>query len=174
MKADVSWLLLEVSRGSTAALEQLYCELGSSVYGLALSLLADPAAAEDVLQDTFVRVFTMAAAHSPDKNGRSWIFTIARNLCLDRIKSPQYTVRQITEQEKQQTDSAALDFIADVELKEAVALLDSFSRSIVLLHLAAGFRFREIAQLLGEKQSSVQWTYYTAVKKLKAYYQPEL
>ena len=174
MKADVNRLLLEVSRGSTSALEALYRELGGSIYGLALAFLSDKDAAEDVLQDTFVHVFTMAVTHLQEKNGRSWILTIARNLCLDRLKSPQYTVRQITEQEKQQMDSAALDFISDVELKEAVALLDAFSRRVVLLHLAAGFRFREIAQMLGEKQSSVQWIYYAAVKKLKAYYQPNL
>ena len=49
-------LILRIAQGDTAALEVLYRQTSSSIYGFALSILRDPVAAEDVMQDTFVSV----------------------------------------------------------------------------------------------------------------------
>ena len=170
MDFETDRLLRSIGRGDTASLETLYHALKGKVYFYALSLLNDKDAAEDVLQDTFVHVFTLAGTHTPGRNGRAWIFAIAKNLCLDRLKSSDRSVRPLEENEEQHSDSPSGDFIRDLELKDALMRLEKKPRDIVLLHLAAGFKFREIAGLLGEKQSAVQWAYYSAVKALSSYY----
>ena len=53
-------LILRIAEGDTAALEVLYRQTSASVYGFALSILRDPTAAEDVMQDTFVSVMHRA------------------------------------------------------------------------------------------------------------------
>lgn len=170
MKRGINRLLAKIGEGDVSALEELYRELGNGVYGFALSILSDKSAAEDVLQDTFVRVFTMAHTYTPGKNGRSWVYAIARNLCLDRLRAAKHSAAQSEDGEDADPDLAAMDFIDDVEMKDALAKLDGDSRQIVLLHLASGLKFREIAALHGEKQSKVEWAYYSAVRQLSSYY----
>lgn len=164
-------MLVKVGEGDISALEKLYRELGNGVYCYALSILSDESTAEDVLQDTFVRVFTMARTYTPGKNGRVWVYAIAKNLCLDRLRAAKHAVPRSEDGEDGEPDPSALDFVSDTELKDALEKLDGDSRQIVLLHLAAGLKFREIASLHGVKQSKVEWTYYSAVRQLSSYYQ---
>lgn len=58
-------LILRIAQGDTAALEVLYRQTSSSIYGFALSILRDPTAAEDVMQDTFVSVMQSAPGYQP-------------------------------------------------------------------------------------------------------------
>lgn len=167
---DVNRLLAQVARSDAAALEALYRKLGKSVYCLALSILGETCAAEDVLQETFLRVWTLAHTHTPGRSGRSWIFAVARNLSLDRLRSADGKAGPAPEDAGFPEKDGALSFVDDLELKDALGRLESRARTIVVLHLAAGFKFREISALLGETQSRVQKTYYAAVAKLSAYY----
>ena len=74
-------LILRIARGDTAALETLYRQTSASIYGFALSILRDPTAAEDVMQDTYLTVWTKAGSYVPQGKPLAWVFTIARNLC---------------------------------------------------------------------------------------------
>lgn len=77
-------LILRIAQGDTAALEVLYRQTSSSIYGFALSILRDPVAAEDVMQDTFVSVMQSAPGYQPSGKPMAWLLTIARNLALMR------------------------------------------------------------------------------------------
>lgn len=58
--------------------------LQARVYGLALTIVGDPKAAEDIAQETFIRAWRYAAAHDPVRGRVStWLLTIARNLAVD-------------------------------------------------------------------------------------------
>ena len=72
-------LILRIAQGDTAALEVLYRQTSSSIYGFALSILRDPVAAEDVMQDTFVSVMQSAPGYQPSGKPMAWLLTIARN-----------------------------------------------------------------------------------------------
>ena len=79
-------LILRIAQGDTAALEVLYRQTSSSIYGFALSILRDPVAAEDVMQDTFVSVMQSAPGYQPSGKPMAWLLTIARNLALMRLR----------------------------------------------------------------------------------------
>ena len=79
-------LILRIAEGDTAALEVLYRQTSASVYGFALSILRDPTAAEDVMQDTFVSVMQSASSYQPSGKPMAWLLTIARNLALMRLR----------------------------------------------------------------------------------------
>ena len=79
-------LILRIARGDTAALETLYRQTSASIYGFALSILRDPTAAEDVMQDTFVSVMQSAPGYQPSGKPMAWLLTIARNLALMRLR----------------------------------------------------------------------------------------
>jgi RNA polymerase sigma-70 factor, ECF subfamily len=59
----------------------------SLVYSLAFRLLGNEDEAKDLVQETFIRVWANLAGFRTDKKFSTWIYTIATNLCLDRLKS---------------------------------------------------------------------------------------
>lgn len=166
----VDWLILRIGSGDLHALETLYDGLKNSVYSAALAILKDPAAAEDVLQDTFLRVCRAAPSYTPGVNGRAWVMTIARNLSLDRLKKKDRLALPLDEAAEPAAFAGSTDFIDDIELREALGSLAPEEREIVLLHLASGFKFREIAELLHTEPGKVHWKYYSAIRRLGVYY----
>lgn len=170
MGTEINRLLAKIRGGDMAALESLYNTLKKGVYLYALSLLGDKTTAEDVLQDTFIRVFARSKTQAPEKDGKAWVFAITRNLCLDRLKSPAHAVLPLEDGEERGSPAQSFDFIVKVELRDAILRLEDEARTVVLMHLAAGFTFREVAAALGHRQNTVQWIYYSAIKKLSRYY----
>ena len=81
-------LILRLSQGDESALKELYDQLRHKVYGLALDMLKHPQDAEEVLQDTFVKLYRHAREFKPELHApRAFVFTIARNECLNRLRS---------------------------------------------------------------------------------------
>lgn len=81
-------LILKLSRGDEHALRDLYDLLKDRVYTLSLEMLKSPQDAEEVLQDTFVKLYHHAREFSPHIHApRAFIYTIARRECLNRIRA---------------------------------------------------------------------------------------
>ncbi|GGJ59995.1 RNA polymerase sigma factor [Deinococcus roseus] len=81
-------LLLRLSGGDENALRELYDQLRSRVYTLALEMLKNPQDAEEVLQDTFVKLYHHAREFRPQIHApKAFIYTIARHECLNRIRA---------------------------------------------------------------------------------------
>jgi RNA polymerase sigma factor (sigma-70 family) len=166
---DINMLLSTISRGDLKALEELYSLLRGSIYAFSLSILKDKSTAEDVLQETFIKLWDARENHKPDKNGRAWVFTIARNLCLDKLRAQGKTLPLSSEQDDDCVPMY-IELNSNIELRDALSTLNESTCRIVLLHLTAGFKFREIATLLSIEQSSAEWQYYSGIKKLSAYF----
>lgn len=77
-------LILIVSEGDKEAFTALYKLTSKSEYAYALSILKNPSDAEDVLQDTFLKVRSAATLYQSKGKLLAWILTISRNLCLLR------------------------------------------------------------------------------------------
>lgn len=63
------------------------------IYSLAFRLLGNKDEAKDIVQETFIRIWTNLAGFRTDKKFSTWIYTIATNLCLDRLKSTKYNLK---------------------------------------------------------------------------------
>src|ERR1041384_3942025 len=80
-------LVIQVARGNSAALEVLYDRYASIVLGISLKVIGDQALAEDVLQETFWRVWQSAGTYQPQRGPfTGWLFRIARNLAIDAYR----------------------------------------------------------------------------------------
>ena len=171
---DYDKLIVETSRGNLESLEELYKDLGSVVFALALSILKSRPLAEDVLQDTFVRVKISAGLYKPGTNGRAWILKIARNLAISAIRSNRFeTISDTIES----TESDGIDFtqskIDSLILKESLSRLSQQERQIVLLHAVKDLKHREIAEILDIPLGTALWKYRQAIKKLSNYFKSE-
>lgn len=87
---DEAQLVRRAAAGEEEALGMLYDRLGSAVYSLCLRIVHDPGAAEELTQETFVRLWRSAASFSEER-GRvsSWLLRIAHNLALNEIRRRQ-------------------------------------------------------------------------------------
>jgi RNA polymerase sigma-70 factor (ECF subfamily) len=80
-------LALRVAQGDSAALEALYDRYASSVLAVALKIVGDRATAEDLLQETFWRIWRGASTFQPERGSfAGWLFRITRNLAIDAYR----------------------------------------------------------------------------------------
>ena len=91
-------LAAQVARGESSALQTLYDRYASTVLGISLRIMGDQAAAEDVLQETFWRVWRSAASYQSQRGSfTGWLFRIARNLAIDAYRRRNIRPRPITD-----------------------------------------------------------------------------
>lgn len=80
-------LVRGLQRQDEAAVERLYAEYGSTVFGFLVRTLRDRAAAEDVQQQVFFEVWKGGAGYDPQRGGLlTWIMQIARNRAIDQLR----------------------------------------------------------------------------------------
>lgn len=162
-------LILEIAKGNNEAFHKVYEETSSLVFGYTLSILKDKQNAEDVMQDTFIKIYSASGNYKPSGKPMAWIITICRNLCLMRFREKNH--ENIDEIHYHNPDNNV--FHINTENKMLVErLLDKLSaeeREIVMLHAMSDLKHREIAQLLSIPLSTVLSKYNRAIKKLYSY-----
>src|SRR5207237_4513461 len=79
-------LMLRVKQGDTAAFTELVEKYKQPVMNLAYRTLRDATEAEDIAQNVFVQVYKSAERYKVSAKFSTWLFTIARNLCLNEIR----------------------------------------------------------------------------------------
>ena len=161
--------LRQLAEGDQNALAILHEQLGRKIYLLALSILRDPHAAEDILQDTWLRLARGAARHyTPDTNPEAFILTVARNLALTALT---HRARELPSEIAEEAEPHLTS--PESEPMSALPVLDTLDteeRQIVLLRLEYGMKHRDIAALLGISTAACEKKYSRAAAKMRAYY----
>jgi RNA polymerase sigma-70 factor (ECF subfamily) len=133
---------------------------------------------EDVVQDTFVRAFGAIDRFRGDSAFRTWLFTIARRLILDRRRSERRSRVTATIQEGDAvTTFDALDsMVADESMKRvrrAVARLSQKQKEVFTLRLEQGLSYKEIAELVGSTEGAARVHYHNAMRAVKEFLDDE-
>ena len=168
-RSELDRLLAGIAAGEQSALAALYQRTRGAVYGLSLSYLKEPQDAQDVVQDTFVRIWDKAPDYVSQGSPMAWILTIARNLSRMKLRERSRLTDLDEEQWSAIPAEAPRVTPEDRELlQNALSALGEEERRIVLLHAVTGLRHREIADLVELPLSTVLSKYHRALKKLKA------
>lgn len=161
-------LIIDIAGGNKNALEELYRQTDSSVYGFALSILKRPHEAEDVMHDAYVRIYESAGGYRPQGKPMAWILTIVRNLSLARFRSKDSSNLSLMEDWLETDDNdfteASLDQII---LSRVLRNLSDEERQIVILHSISGLKFKEIAYVLEIPLSTTISKYHRSLSKLR-------
>jgi RNA polymerase sigma-70 factor (ECF subfamily) len=131
-----------------------------NLYGAALRLTANPADAEDLVQDTYLKAFRAADQFQPGTNLKAWLFTILHNTFLNRrrraVKEPVATEADEIESaaaalpgEPETPEQLLLRNTLDADLQAALDSLPEAFRQAVWLRDVEEFTYAEIAAMLG-------------------------
>lgn len=167
-RRELDGLLSGVAAGDREALARLYRRTRTAVYGLALSYVKNAYDAQDVTQDTYVRVWESAHQYRPQGSPMAWLLAVARNLTLMKLRQG---MRQ-GELSQEEWDAIPLEGPAvtpedRLVLQTALVALTEEERQVVVLHAVTGLKHREIAALLQLPLATVLSKYHRALKKLR-------
>jgi RNA polymerase sigma-70 factor (ECF subfamily) len=168
-------LMGRVAARDEAALAVLYDRFSPSVLGLAYKLLSDRATAEEVLQETFWRVWQKAGQYQAERGSvQSWLFAIAHNACIDELRRRKVEHTLIDEQQVERNSPGAPDLDAQVasgiERRQVLAALEDLppeQREVIEMAFLGGLTRQEIAAKVGVPLGTVHTRARLGLQKLK-------
>jgi RNA polymerase sigma-70 factor, ECF subfamily len=182
-RASVPWveptdalLTARLAAGDDLALTEAFDRLGPAVYGAALRVLGEWAAAQDVAQDVFVELWVHPDRYDPAAGSlRTYLTVLARHRAVDLVRSE---LRRIARQERNHRLTPQQEFRSpgdEVEAAEAagvvrtaVRLLPDSQRQVVELAYFGGMSYREVAQAVGIPEGTAKSRLRLALAKLES------
>lgn len=176
---DDEALMVQVAAGNSHALELLYERYARVVYGLALRMLANAELSEDVVQETFWRVWrrgaTFRVGHS---QFTSWLFGIAHNLCIDELRRQRSRPTPVYDNADNPLLHALPDTGEDVDtltwqaeqrrlIVDALRQLPADQREAIELAYFRGLSQREVAEHLGDPLGTVKTRIRLGLQKIR-------
>jgi RNA polymerase sigma factor (sigma-70 family) len=169
-------LVLALRQREKIAVEALYDMYSASLFGVIVRIVNDEAIAEDILQDTFVKIWNSFSSYSTEK-GRlfTWMVNIARNLAIDKIRS-----KDFKNQTKNQELENNVTFIDEqrntvykpelLGVKDLVEQLKPEQKSILDLVYFKGYTHVEAADELGVPLGTIKTRLRMAITQLRKYF----
>ena len=171
---DLIGLLEATAAGDAAAFRNLYDATSAKLFGIVLRIIRDRGQAEDILQETYLRVWQKAEAYDPSA-GRpvTWLATIARNRAIDRIRSVEHRISasrhgddEMILQQIPHSDGLNADPAMREALRVCLEQLDEQSRECVVLAYCAGYSRDELAERMGSPVGTIKTWLHRSLKSL--------
>lgn len=163
-------LLVRVAAGDREApLEELYRRYSKRVFGLGLQLLGDRGLAEDLVQETFVRLWRSAPRFDPARGSvRTFLFTLARRAAVDLWRRRRgQTASADAGPEAAMDDDAFEGLLLGLDVRAALDELTANHREVLELHYQGGLTQQQISARLGIPLGTVKTRTYHALRALK-------
>src|SRR5437868_11346313 len=164
-------LLAAYQQGDVGAFELLLRRHRAPLFTFLLRMLGDRERAEDLAQETFLRIVKGAQAWEQRARFQTWLFTIARNLCVDQSRRDRFRRADSLDAEGKDGEPPIVESMPgpgiDPErgaasarvrplLQKALLSLHAEQREVCILRGQAGLPFREIAEMIGVNENTVK------------------
>src|SRR5260370_10039682 len=164
-------LLAAYQQGDVGAFELLLRRHRAPLFTFLLRMLGDRERAEDLAQETFLRIVKGAQAWERRARFQTWLFTIARNLCVDQSRRDRFRRADSLGQTGADDEPAMIESVPAREidpargaesarlrpvLQQALLSLPVEQREVFILREQAGVPFKEIAELVGVNENTVK------------------
>ncbi len=156
---DESDVVRSAQAGDSKAFEQLYEKHARRIYALCLRMLSDPRRAEELTQDTFVRAWEAIASFEFQSAFGTWLHRIGVNVVLNDVRSRKRRESRVSAVENLEIfEGEVSDAMPDtkMDLERAIALLPPGAKEVLILHDVEGYRYREIAEMVGTAEGTVK------------------
>jgi RNA polymerase sigma-70 factor, ECF subfamily len=179
-------LMAAYQRGDVSAFAELVSRHERPLWCFLRRIVHDPASAEDLLQETFLRVVHGAAGWQPHAKFSTWLYTIARNLCIDHARklqhrrtlsldghasgdddSPGRLHEQLSGSDRG-GERSALNRELATRLDRAIAALPAPQREVFVMREVLELPFAEIAEAVGANEATVKSRMRYALQQLRS------
>jgi RNA polymerase sigma-70 factor (ECF subfamily) len=181
-------LMTAYQRGDVTAFAELVARHEQPLWSFLRRLVRDDGAAEDLLQETFMRVIRGAAAWQPHAKFSTWLYTIARNLCIDHGRKLQHRralsldtaagragdndeaspfLHEQLSGADRGAERSALNRELGVQLERAIAGLPQPQREVFVMREVLDLPFAEIAEAVGASEATVKSRMRYALQRLR-------
>lgn len=179
-------LMVRFQSGDRAAFTQLVRRHQTALFNFALRQLQVRSVAEDVVQETFVRVVQNAPEFKHEARFSTWVYTITRNLCIDQLRKRALRKHASLDESRKSEDGGGPtlgelvpDSRASVErdatgselkarILTAVDRLPDDQREVFLMREVSNLPFKEIAEITGVPENTVKSRMRYALERLQA------
>lgn len=157
--------ILSLAKGDINAMNLLYETTKTDVYAYAISKVCNKYDADDILQDTYVRIYENAKLYTPVGSPMGWIIAIEKNVINRHYQVTSKNISLETIQEDPLVFERKI--IENEYLKILLSNLNQQEREIISLHVVSGFKFKEISEMTKLPLATVLSKYNRAIKKLQ-------
>ena len=165
--ADTDLLRAVASGDRGEPMRELYRRYAARLYGLGMQLLGDRGLAEELVQETFVRLWRNAPRFDPDRGTpQTFIYAIARRLAIDLWRRP--SSRPLAVEPPPPDDDQMDRVLVRLDVREALDSLSEAHREVLELSYGERLRQSEIAERLGIPLGTVKTRCFHALRSLKA------
>ena len=172
-------LMSAVTAGTVSKLAVLFQRHHRALYRYFISMTRDPQTSEDLVQDVFFRILRYRATYDPRQSFTAWMYQIAKNANVDRIRQKRGEVIDLDELKMQSREPVSSDpdpetsAVREQDLKrvrQAMELLPPEKREILVFCRFQGMKYEEIAEVLGCGVGTVKVRVYRAMRALAEIY----
>lgn len=174
--ADESALINGLTAGNTSAIKTLYDQYSGSLNGIITRIIANEEIAQDILQDTFVKIWRSITTYDPQK-GRlfTWMANIARNLAIDHIRSKTHrnNCQNDDIEENHHKVERAFNFSINpdlLDIKKFVNTLRTDQKALINLIYFQGYTQSEAAEELNIPLGTVKTRVRISILALRKFY----
>ena len=156
--------------GDEEAFAEFYKLTAKGLYSYLMSVVGKKENAEDLMQDTYIRFRQNVQSYVRGTNPTAYLIQIGKNLALNFLKRSGYERQTDFSEWEPSDDGESVEKQADTTVTDAIAkVLNGDEAQIVKLHVVAGLKHREIAEITGKPLGTVLWTYNNSLNKLRKY-----
>ena len=169
----------QAQQGDAAAFERIYRLHSPRVYALCLRMVGNPAEAEDLTQEAFLRVFRKIKTFRGESAFSTWLHRLALNVVLMQLRKNKFAGASLDEMTEPNEERAApsrevggpdlllTGLIDRVNLQRAVEQLSPAHKIVFVLHYIQGYRHHEIAEIMNCSVASSKGYLHRARKRLR-------
>lgn len=166
---EIELIIKKIKKGKVNYYERIIAKYDKSLYSYIFSLVKEKYLAEDLLQETFIKIYKNLDKYDIGKNFSAWIITIARNTVYDYSKKKKIKTLNILEEKDCYIQETNNDPSRILEEKEKIEILDKLVnklpekyRDIIILKYFDELKYHEIAEVLNTDDAKVKWKLYEA------------
>ena len=146
-------LLAGARRGDRAVFANLFARYQRAAYNLALRVLGDVPAAEDVVQDVFLRLPVAVRGYRGDAPFGAWLRRMVSNACIDELRRRRWLDREAAVETLAEPASARALPDAQADAWALLRPLAPRARAVLILHVVAGYTHGELGAMFGQSES---------------------
>jgi len=164
-----STAIYRLRKGDLDSLSELIPLYQPGLYRYLYRLVNDPAAAEDLFQDTWLRTVQNISRYDPARSFHHWLFSIAHNLAVDylRRRRPEVLLDELVAVTARSALHEILEAERDAELSHAVDELPAMYREVLTLRFQEEMKLEQIAQITATPLSTVKTRLHRSLRHLR-------